>query len=151
MSGPVFGQIESDRHISNRYGTIRPLTGTKLTSILYVSKCSYRPLLMLLFTFRCGHNDPKRPLFNWGHFFVAVVAYICAMIAFIVAATEFKKLWEDSVLQTVLVIIPGLLLLFLWPLTQIWLPKKEEEDDEKETVGFYTFLLKQLNWYILKD
>ena len=87
--------------------------------------------------FRCGVTDPNRPIFNWTHRGVATVSYICAMIAFVVAATEFKKLWTDAALQTILVVIPPVLLLVLWPLTHIWLPKKDDEEDEKETVSFY--------------
>ena len=55
------------------------------------------------------------------------------MIAFVVAATEFKKLWTDPVLQTILMVIPGVLLVVLWPLTQLWLPK-DDHVDKKETV-----------------
>ncbi|CAI5443848.1 unnamed protein product [Caenorhabditis angaria] len=62
-----------------------------------------QPLNSLL---RCGPTHSKRVYFNWAHRITGILGYSLAFITIIIAAVNFKKIWNEPVLEIVLVSVP---------------------------------------------
>ncbi|CAL2031004.1 unnamed protein product [Caenorhabditis brenneri] len=56
--------------------------------------------------FRCGPTHSQRYIFNWAHRMVGIIAYTLALTAIIIAAVQFKRIWNEPLLELVLVCLP---------------------------------------------
>ncbi|EFP03752.1 hypothetical protein CRE_24285 [Caenorhabditis remanei] len=56
--------------------------------------------------FRCGPTHSRRVIFNWAHRIVGIIAYTLALTAIIIAAVQFKRIWNEPLLELVLVCLP---------------------------------------------
>ncbi|CAP32167.1 Protein CBG13459 [Caenorhabditis briggsae] len=56
--------------------------------------------------FRCGPTHSRRIIFNWAHRITGIVAYTLALTAIIIAAVQFKRIWNEPLLELVLVCLP---------------------------------------------
>ncbi|CAB3411473.1 unnamed protein product [Caenorhabditis bovis] len=62
-----------------------------------------QPLNSLL---RCGPTHSRRVYFNWIHRCIGIVSFTLALTAIIIAAVQFKKIWNEPLLEVVLTCLP---------------------------------------------
>ncbi|TKR93863.1 hypothetical protein L596_008240 [Steinernema carpocapsae] len=56
---------------------------------------------------RCGPDHRTRPIFNWSHRTIGLIAFVNALIAIFISTLKFTSLWTDSGWALALVIFYG--------------------------------------------
>ncbi|CAI2336805.1 unnamed protein product [Caenorhabditis sp. 36 PRJEB53466] len=56
--------------------------------------------------FRCGPTHSRRIIFNWAHRCVGIASFSLALTAIIIAALQFKRIWNEPLLELVLSCLP---------------------------------------------
>uniref|UniRef100_A0A914CM84 Ferric-chelate reductase 1 n=1 Tax=Acrobeloides nanus TaxID=290746 RepID=A0A914CM84_9BILA len=98
--GPWFGR-EQERNLS--WGSIHSLVG-----LLAVIGGVAQPFIALT---RCGVDHPRRPIFNWVHRIIGLVAFVLATIAIFIAVIRFKRYWADPTWSLICLIVYCLLVI----------------------------------------
>ncbi|CAD6192577.1 unnamed protein product [Caenorhabditis auriculariae] len=80
---------------------------------------------------RCDPGHPKRLVFNWTHRILGIVSYSLALTAILVAAMNFKRIWNEPALEVVFSTIP----LFLCVALSVFFPLVEYRSAAKSSFG----------------